>query len=81
MVVVMTNDAKDKLQAVLNHDWSDQGQDLPPGYVAECSTWYEALTQPHRAVATAARLAFEDGKEEDAEKIAAELPPAPRFPL
>jgi len=77
----MTDDLQDKLQAVMNHVWSDQGQDLPPGYVAECSTWFEALTQPQRAVATAARLALEGDKEEQARRIAAELPPAPKFPL
>jgi hypothetical protein len=78
---MISDDPRDKLQAAVNHDWWDQRQDLPPGYVAECSTWYEALTQSQRALATAARLAFEDGKKAEAEKIAAELPPAPRCPL
>jgi hypothetical protein len=72
-----SDDPHDKLQAALNHDNSDAGQDLSAEYLAACREWYDAMASSDKAMADAARDAFDKGNEESAELIAVVLPAAP----
>lgn len=74
------NDPGDKLQAALIHDLPSPDKDFPASYLAWCREWYAALSSIDKSVVAIARATFEEGKEAEAEKIAAVLPPAPMFP-
>ena len=76
-----SNETVDKLQAALNHDFAGSDQDLPPSYVGACRTWYAGLSGAGKRTAELARIAMAAGREGEAERYAAELPAAPRFPL
>jgi len=76
-----STEAVDKLQAVLNHDFAAADQDLPPGYVGACSAWYAGLSDAGKRTAALVKMAAAAGREGEAERLAAELPAAPRFPL
>jgi len=75
-----SDDPRDKLHA-LNHDFVDTDKDLPAEYLAACREWYAAMASSDKAMADAARDAFDKGDEKSAELIAVVLPAAPRFPL
>jgi len=85
MVAAMTDTqqwsdrADNKLQAVLNHDRPDP--DLGADYRQACAAWFAGLSERDKAIAVRAAEAYADGHETRAEQIAAELPPAPLFPL
>jgi len=76
-----SDDPRDKLRAALNHDHPDADQDLGAEYLAACREWYDAMALSDKAMADAARDAFDKGDEKSAELIAVVLPAAPRFPL
>jgi hypothetical protein len=72
--------ARDKLQAILNHDWHDANRNFAQVYVEACATWFAGLSDRERKVADLALRAYQGGHPGSAEKIAANLPPAPKFP-
>jgi len=74
-------DSADKLQAALNHDWLDPYKDCPAEYLTACREWYAALSASDKTVVAVARATFEKSDVKEAEKIAAALPIAPKFPL
>lgn len=78
---MLSNDPRDKLQAVLNCEWQNPDHTLPSEYRKACGNWFNKLTDRQRKVASIAGAAFRKGHEGDAERIAAPLPAAPRFPL
>ena len=72
----------DKMQAILGYDCSDPDSELgPPAYRAACKAWFEALSDENITIVQLAAEAFEDGDPARAERIAALLPPAPKYPL
>ena len=70
-----------KLQAVVNHDLPDREGDLGADYREACRAWFAKLSERDKAIAAWASEAYAAGDESTAEQIAAELPPAPIFPL
>jgi len=79
-IMTEPNDPTDKLQAALIHDLPGPDKDFPASYLAWCREWYAALSAIDKSVVAIARATFEQGKESEAEKIAAVLPDAPKFP-
>ena len=55
-----SDDPRDKLQAALNHDNPDK--DMPVEYLAACREWYAAMASRDKAMADAARDAFDKGE-------------------
>lgn len=80
-MVDLSNAPADKLQASLSHAAADPDDDLGGAYRAACRAWYGRLTEGERWIAAKVLSAYEKGSEANAEEIAAQLPPAPRFPL
>ena len=76
----LSDDAKDKLAAALNHAHADTDGDLGAEYREACRAWFAALTPRERTTASAARAAYRRGTVWDAEELARELPPAPKRP-
>jgi hypothetical protein len=76
----MTNSSH-KLQACLNHDLVDTDKNLPAAYIAACRRWYDALTATDKATVAVVRATLDKDDEPGAEKIAAQLPSAPKCPL
>jgi hypothetical protein len=71
----------DKLQAVLlcrNNDCDGDGTRV---HLEVCRQWFNGLSDAQRKVADLAAWAYETGNETSAEKIASNLPAAPRCPL
>ena len=73
--------AADKLRAVLNHAAANPDDDLGGSYRAACRAWFARLTEGEQWIVAAVAKAHAEGREADAEQIAAKLPPAPRCPL
>ena len=80
MMIDTSEDPADKLQAALNHDWADPRDELGVAYRNACKVWFASLSERERSIALKVRESFERYDEKAAEKIAAELPPAPKFP-
>lgn len=76
----LSDDAKDKLAAALNHAHEDTDGDLGAEYREACRAWFAASAPRERATASAARAAYRRGTVSDAEDLARELPPAPKRP-
>ena len=79
--IPLSNNPVDKLQAILNHDWTDADQSFPPDYISACKRWFAALSTTERVTASAAIAAYGLGQETTAMEIAVSLPPAPKLPL
>jgi hypothetical protein len=79
MAHATSNDADQKLQAVINHDWPETDNAVPRSYVQACGRWFAALSADDKVVAAMARAAFEKGDEAEAKKAASALPPAPAW--
>jgi hypothetical protein len=73
--------ARDKLQAVLNHEWNAADRYLPKEYLEACAGWFASLTPSNALVAQVAAHAHTGGDMVRALKAAGDLPPAPKFPL
>jgi hypothetical protein len=71
----------DKLHAVVNRYWPDEGKVFSATYTDACQRWYEGLSGSDRAVAILAAATFQKGDEAGAERMAAALPAAPKLPL
>ena len=71
----------DRLQAALAYDHDDPDNGREPAYRAACKTWFEGLSDGHKALVLLAAEAFTDGDPGRAERVAAILPPAPKYPL
>jgi hypothetical protein len=71
----------DKLQAAINHDWDDPDRVFAASYIEACAQWFDQLSRRQRNIAAFAVSVFYDGSTTAAEKIAAALPSAPKFPL
>ncbi len=77
----LSDDPRDKFQAVLNHSWPDDDDDLGADYRAACAAWFASLSEHDKAIAERVIEVYSDGNQERAERIASQLPPAPVFPL
>ena len=78
----LSDDPRDKLQALLNHDWPDPDDDLEAAYRQAIAGWFAGLSGHDRMMAAWVVEVYDDGrKEAQAERVAAQLPPAPVFPL
>jgi hypothetical protein len=64
-----SDDARDKLQAVLDRDRDDA-----------CAAWFSSLSVAQQQIAGLAKFAYESGQRDSAERIAARFPPALRRP-
>ena len=80
-MIELSDDPRDKLQAVLNHDRPDPDDDLGFVYREACGAWFSRLTEGEKWRLAMVRAAYERGSEGDAEQLAAALPAAPKFPL
>ena len=80
-MTALSDDPRDKLQAVLNHDRPDPDDDLGAVYRETCAAWFARLSEGERWRLATVLAAYERGAEADAEQLAAALPPAPKFPL
>lgn len=72
-----SNDARDKLRAVLNHAGPHHESKPSPDFIAACRKWNTALSARDEALAEIVRDSFERGDEVAALKAVAALPPAP----
>ena len=76
-----SDDPADKLQACLSHDWVDPDDDLGAVYRQACSASFAGLPELLRDDQEAAVALCVKSDESAAAGFAAELPPAPMFPL
>ena len=79
-MIELSDDSADKLQACLNHDWTDPDGDFLPDYVAACQKWYAALSASDRVVVASVIGRYTRRDRVGAIKMAGALPPAPKFP-
>ena len=77
----LSDDPRDKLQAVLHHAAPDPDDNVSADYRDACGKWFAGLSGAHRSVAERILEVYGDGNETKAEWLAATLPPAPKFPL
>ena len=81
VVSEMSDDPRDKLRAVLNHDRPDPDDDLGVAYRDACGQWFAALAGADRLLAARVLEVYADGNEAKAEWLSSALPSAPRFIL
>jgi hypothetical protein len=79
----VSNNPADKLFACLNYPVIKASTDYvsAPLYFDACRAWYEGLSWKHRGIVALVISAYTGGDEIVAERIAADLPPAPRCPF
>jgi hypothetical protein len=78
----LSDDPRDKLQAVLSHNWPGPDDDLGADYRHACAEWFARLSGHDKMMAAWVVEVYDDGrKTAQAARVAASLPPAPRFPL
>ena len=80
-MIDLSDAAADKLQAALNHAAANPADDLGAEYRDACAAWFARLSEGERWRLATVLAAHERGAEADAEQLASQLPPAPRFPL
>jgi hypothetical protein len=76
----ISNDSRDKLQAVIIHRKGASDDDPSPGYSADCRAWFAKLSDTQKALTEAAMIIYEMGDKLGAAQIVANLPPAPKQP-
>ena len=76
----LSDAASDKLQAVLNHEGRDPDDDLGADYRQAVAAWFASLSGYNKLIAAWVVEAYTDGSEA-AERVAANLPRAPKCPL
>jgi hypothetical protein len=76
----ISNDSRDKLQAVIIHRKGASDDDSSSGYSADCQKWYVNLSDTQKALTQAAMIIYENGDKLGAAQILANLPPAPKRP-
>jgi hypothetical protein len=76
----ISNDSRDKLQAVIIHRKGASDDDSSPGYGADCLEWFAKLSDTQKALTEAAMIIYENGDKLGAAQIVANLPPAPKRP-
>ena len=81
MTTNLSDNPRDKLQAVLNHDRPDPDDDRGAEYRDSCAAWFATLSGADRSVAERIMEVYSDGNDAKAEWLASALPPAPPFPL
>ena len=77
----LSDDASDKMRALVFVDFDDIDDDLGAGYCKACRAWFAALSGEARPLAERIREVLADGNATKAEWLASALPPAPVFPL
>lgn len=79
----LSNNPADKLFACLNYPVIKASADYvrAPFYFDACRAWYDSLSWEHRGIVAMVISAYTDGDRIVAERIAADLPPAPRCPF
>jgi hypothetical protein len=75
-----SDDPKDKLLAAVNYGRPSPGNEHKRSYLRACSNWFKELTPRDREIAHSAAMAYGLGDDDEAMKIAAGLPPAPKCP-
>ena len=80
VTTTLSDDAADKLQAVLRRDWPKYDKRFPRRYVIACDRWFAALANDQKFIAMAAADSYHGNDETGARKIAEVLPPAPKLP-
>jgi hypothetical protein len=73
-------DPRDKLLAAVNYGRPSPGKEYPRSYLRACSGWFGRLSPRDREIAHLAAMAYGLGNDDQAEKIAAWLPLAPKCP-
>jgi hypothetical protein len=79
----LSNNPADKLFACLNYSVITASADYisAPLYFDACRAWYDRLSRKHRGIVALVISAYTDRDGVVAERIAADLPAAPRCPL
>jgi hypothetical protein len=77
----LSDDPRDKLRAVLNHNLPDPDDDLGTDYRDACGAWFATLTPADTSLAERVLEVYGDGNEVKAEWLSGGLPPAPKCPL
>jgi len=77
----LSSNVKDKLHACLNQSWAEADYLAEKDYYDACIAWWDTLTPEQQAIGLAAMQAFDVDRPENAENLAATLPPAPICPL
>jgi hypothetical protein len=79
----LSDDPRDKLQAVLSHNWpGPDSDDLGAGYRHACAEWFASLSGHDKTMAAWVVEVYDDGKRTaQAARVATSLPAAPRCPL
>ncbi len=77
----LSNEAHDKLLAAIHCDSDANEPPLPWEYVQACMQWYVALSAFDKLVAKGCKAAYARGFEQQAERAAEALPPAPKWSL
>lgn len=78
--VIFSEDVRDKVHACLNQTWAEGDYLAEKDYYDACITWWDALTPEQQAIGLTVMQAFSVEHPENAEKLAAVLPPAPVCP-
>ena len=81
MTELLSNDTKDKLHACLNQSWAEADYLAEKKYYDACVAWWDKLTPEQQAIGLAVMQSFDVDQPENAENLAATLPPAPVCPL
>jgi hypothetical protein len=79
VTTALSDDAADKLHAVLRRDWPEYDKRFPRRYVIACDRWFAALANDQKFIAMAAADWYHGNDETGARKIAEVLPRAPKF--
>jgi hypothetical protein len=81
--LALSNNPADKLFACLNYPVIKASTDYvsAPSYFDACRAWYDRLSWEHRGIVALVISAYTDGDEIVAERLAADLPSAPRRPF
>jgi hypothetical protein len=75
-----SDDAEQKLHALVALDGRHPNIAMPPRYIEACRSWRDALSEEHKLNAAAAMRAFQTGAYTTALETVALLPPVPCFP-
>jgi hypothetical protein len=77
----LSDDARDKLPAVLSANWPGPDDDLGANYREACWKWFAGLFEWDKSIVARVGEVYADGNEKRAARVASQLPPALAFPL
>ena len=79
--MTFTDDAPDKPQACLNQTWAESDYLSQKIYYDTCIGWWEGMSPEQQAIGMAVLDAYSIDHPKASERIAADLPSAPKCPF